>query len=137
MSVKQSLAALDVTERNQFETLLMEFDQDWRSDSLPKVGGADLRNPHRGLNTNPSENRHERHEHPPVLPAHPRRRRGFHVRPDGSALAPDERLRREIFETAIFARLRQEHGKRFWSFIDDKVVAIQRGLLASEETWPS
>ena len=35
MSAEQSLAGLAVAQRNELESLLMEFDQDWRPDLLP------------------------------------------------------------------------------------------------------
>src|SRR5688572_28921679 len=50
------------------------------------------------------------------------------TRPDGSVLGADERLRREIFETAIFSRLRQLHGGRFWTVIEEKVVPVKGDL---------
>lgn len=49
-------------------------------------------------------------------------------RADGSVLTPAERVRRDVFETAIFSRLRQEHGERFWSFLDEKIVVLAGDL---------
>ena len=52
------------------------------------------------------------------------------IRPNGTRLGPEERLRREIFETSIFSRLKQIHGERFEAFVDEKVVGIAGDVAA-------
>ena len=59
------------------------------------------------------------------------------TRPDGSVQGALERLRREIFETAIFSRLRQVHGERFWAVIEEKVVPVPGDLTEADLGIPS